>query len=117
MGRNHTTASELHLAITDEVVVFEPERREYGLITCYRLDVDDSPVLRTRIRHDAHEHQSHALVELLSEGRSWTPVAFTPASDWHHGVGPFWTREAVSEDLRNLAESLVHRAVKILGLR
>ncbi len=67
--------------------------------------------LRVRIRRDAYQRQSYALVEVLTPGLTWTNLAAEPASAWHPAT-PY--RSTTPTPLESLAERLFQRAVVIL---
>ncbi len=71
--------------------------------------------LRVRIHRDAYQHQSHAVVEVLTPSLTWTPLAAEPPSAWHDASpDPYARPRPGPAALYPLAERLLHRATAIL---
>jgi hypothetical protein len=88
--------------------VFGERRQGYDLTEIRHVY---SKVLRVRIYRDFYQHQSRALVEVLTPAMTWTELTHEPASAWHAATP---SRSTSPAPLADLAERLFQRAEAIL---
>ncbi|MEU8048441.1 hypothetical protein [Micromonospora haikouensis] len=89
--------------------IFGEHRQGYDLTETRRAS--GGALLRVRIHRDAYQHQSYAIVEVLTPAMTWTSMTNEPASRWHAGT-PY--RSTGPAPLESLADRLFARADSIL---
>ena len=68
-------------------------------------------VVRIAVERDYYARQSHARVEVLTPQLTWTPLAYTPPTEWHPHTP---LRHADAGTLAPIADQLLERVRRIL---
>jgi hypothetical protein len=94
-----------------------PGRYRYSMTRSYRRGEDS---FRVTIERDSYEHQSHAIVEVLTTARTWSHVADNPPSNWYESTS-LWGEKGTGVNpepgfttLRRLADALAADAALIV---